>query len=694
MKKHYALSLILLICSLLHAQNYTWTQMPSAPFAIYNPATLVLGGNIYLVSGVTNNATSPLGMGQEVWEFNTTANTWSQKNNFPGTAIFGASTFVIGNYGYVVNGWDSTNSGEGPSACWQYDPSGDTWAQKAPFPDITRYTATGFTAAGKGYLACGFGGGFSGNYTNEVFQYDPVANSWAQMNNFPGLARQGAFTFTIDTTVYVGMGTTGDGFGGYFLQSDWYKYQSGSDTWVQLGYFPANAIGGSYPFVLGGNAYLACGDNQNQLNATAGASNQVWEYTPGTDTWAMIGLFPDTPITGGASGAGSGAGSMGVGENHADGVGNLSTYQNVWWRYGPATGATGCAATINELAINNSTFNFQAVGSFSPSAQFTWLFGDGQTGTGISVIHQYATTGSYSVSLVTTDTAGGGCNDSAGATAAVGNLSTCSVSVSSANSGSIYTLIASATGGGPYSYAWTCQQAYNYFSSSPDPLVSLAPNTPATFCVTVTDTSGCSASACETVSYVPDSSSCSTYLYIYPDPNVPGLYWAAVYYTGGTPVSYSWSFGDGGTSTDSFPSYTYQTSGFYYICLSITDSAGCTSSYCDSFFYAYKVGGGPIKQINALRGGSVPVTTLGIAAATEGTVAVYPNPANTSLTIRLGGDKAASAAIYDVAGQQVSEVSAPANNTVDVSALPDGIYFVQVRSNTTNGWAKFVKVNK
>ena len=43
-------------------------------------------------------------------------------------------------------------------------------------------------------------------------------------------------------------------------------------------------------------------------------------------------------------------------------------------------------------------------------------------------------------------------------------------------------------------------------------------------------------------------------------------------------VSYKWSFGDGGTSTDSVPAHTYTKVGVYTVTLSIATNKGCTDS--------------------------------------------------------------------------------------------------------------------
>lgn len=49
------------------------------------------------------------------------------------------------------------------------------------------------------------------------------------------------------------------------------------------------------------------------------------------------------------------------------------------------------------------------------------------------------------------------------------------------------------------------------------------------------------------------------------------------------PVSYTWTFGDGSTSSDPVPFHTYNANGYYNVCLTITDSVNnCSAIWCDS----------------------------------------------------------------------------------------------------------------
>ena len=55
---------------------------------------------------------------------------------------------------------------------WEYDPSSNTWAQKADFGGPARYAAVGFSIGLKGYIGTGYDGG----YQNDFWEYGPLTD--------------------------------------------------------------------------------------------------------------------------------------------------------------------------------------------------------------------------------------------------------------------------------------------------------------------------------------------------------------------------------------------------------------------------------------------------------------------------------------------------------------------------------------
>ncbi|MFN8286385.1 MAG: PKD domain-containing protein [Chitinophagales bacterium] len=125
----------------------------------------------------------------------------------------------------------------------------------------------------------------------------------------------------------------------------------------------------------------------------------------------------------------------------------------------------------------------------------------------------------------------------------------------------------------------------------------------------------------------------------------------------GTITSYSWTFGDGTTSTLAAPTHTYNTPGWYAVCLTIATSNGCSSSYCDSV----QIGGSCQLAVTIVPSGSNPVILQAVATGgTGGPYTYYWNSSNSAyLTVTqngtycvsvFDGNQCAGTACYTVTG--------------------------------------------
>jgi hypothetical protein len=82
-----------------------------------------------------------------------------------------------------------------------------------------------------------------------------------------------------------------------------------------------------------------------------------------------------------------------------------------------------------------------------------------------------------------------------------------------------------------------------------------------------------------------------------------------------------------------------------------------------------------------------------IDQAEEGTIRLYPNPANDVLNIALQGSEVNEAVVIDIYGKTVARTAvSEGNNTLNISALPAGMYFVQLRAdNSVKSTQKIIK---
>jgi len=182
---------------------------------------------------------------------------------------------------------------------WAYDTLTNAWTKMAPFPGGTRDGAFAFTLGSKAYVGCGLEDEYP--FTHDVWQYDASANTWTRMHDFPDTSISGPFSFTIGNTGYVGGGNTPishmAGIGSDSATSNFWRYNSGSDTWTQLASIPAPyGIVYSADFVLGRKGYVGTGYGEPPaIGLTGGlyATTTFYVYDTLTGAWdTLLATFP------------------------------------------------------------------------------------------------------------------------------------------------------------------------------------------------------------------------------------------------------------------------------------------------------------------------------------------------------------------------------------------------------------------
>lgn len=179
-----------------------------------------------------------------------------------------------------------------------------------------------------------------------------------------------------------------------------------------------------------------------------------------------------------------------------------------------------------------------------------------------------------------------------------------------------------------------------------------------TYVVSVTDWIGCT-SASNSVQVIVNALPVAAF-----SPNLNG-YDVSFLNLSENATSYEWHFGDGSTSTEFEPAYTYTSGGNMPLYLVATND--CTS---DTAFYDLQ---------------SVSVDEK----ISEMTLEMYPNPCTSLVTLSAEALRSDNGScfvrVFSVDGRSVSNIQIPATNssnrcTMDVSGLANGMYLVQVQS--------------
>ena len=172
---------------------------------------------------------------------------------------------------------------------------------------------------------------------------------------------------------------------------------------------------------------------------------------------------------------------------------------------------------------------------------------------------------------------------------------------------------------------------------------------------------------------------------------------------GGTGVyTYLWDFGDGSTSTDPWPMHDYEGNGPYMLCLTITDSDACTSTFCDTLavdengiFNGFNGAGSRTSGFSVqVRPGEAPTGVSEVAELSE--MELWPNPAADRLQITWPGEVngPTEITVIDMGGRIVLNERPAVNGNrseIAVETLRPGLYMIQVTNNGSVRTARFVK---
>jgi N-acetylneuraminic acid mutarotase len=222
--------------------------------------------------------------------------------DIPGLGRHRSTGIAIGNKGYIGLGhYNGTGNNIMLDDWWEYDPSNNTWTQKADYPSLN-YAALAFGMSTKGYV----GGGITGG--NSFFEYDPMQNIWTPKASLPD-AISDSQGFVIDDKAY------------YFDNGQTYEYNPLIDTWNIKGPIPFGGAFWNASFVIEDKGYIQDG-------------SVFYEYKPLTDSWLIRPNFPGS----------TGSATVGFSQNGKGYIvsgfgGSLSNVSSEFWSFDPNTNA-------------------------------------------------------------------------------------------------------------------------------------------------------------------------------------------------------------------------------------------------------------------------------------------------------------------------------------------------------------------
>ena len=296
--------------------------------------------------------------------FQASAQDWNQISDFPSTSRDDGTAFLIGDLAYFGTGITPWFAPLGNF--YGLNLQNDTWFSIASLPSgKERQYASGFSGNQLGFV---FGGYNGTNFLNDLWQFDPISNSWIEMTPIPAVGRSGAACFVLNDTAYIIGGKTANN----SAIDDVWAYAILTDSWVQKNDLPNGNRWRASAATLNNNGYLIFGRDE-----TNGFHNELLAYNQNSDLWSQISTFPYIGR--------SHAALLSVGEDLivCFGGDSLNTYHNDLWSYSislntwhslpdlPAEGRRGGMA----IASNNGTIYYSTgLNSQNQRVKETWKY--------------------------------------------------------------------------------------------------------------------------------------------------------------------------------------------------------------------------------------------------------------------------------------------------------------------------------
>ncbi len=219
------------------------------------------------------------------------------------------------------------------------------------------------------------------------------------------------------------------------------------------------------------------------------------------------------------------------------------------------------------------TVAFTDTSSGSPTA-WSWSFGDGGTSSQQNPNHTYSAAGTYTVALTASNAGGPNTKAIAGCVSVTVAPPAANFSASPPTSGPAPLTVAFAdtSSGNPTAWSWSFGDGGTSSQQNPSHTYSAAGTY--TVALTASNAGGQNTKAiagCVSVTVAPPAANFSAS----PPTSGPAPLTVAFADTSsGNPTAWSWSFGDGGTSSQQNPSHTYSAAGTYTVALTASNAGG------------------------------------------------------------------------------------------------------------------------
>lgn len=254
-----------------------WVEGPALPFDLDEPRAVALGGNIYLLGGITGleqlaDGSLLLEPSDALLRFDPETGAYTELAPLPQPLNHIAVVAYRGDI-YVVGGYGETLDRDTRKRFYRYDVSANRWSRLADMP-APRAAAAAGVIGGKLIIA---GGALDNEPRPETFAYDFASTRWSQLAPLPS-GREHSGAAVLGQSLYV--------LGGRTKQATAVRtaaaFDAGANSWRQLPPMPV-ASGGLAVVAHDGDVIAVAGGD----DAGGTVTGAIQEFDPRGDRWAL-----------------------------------------------------------------------------------------------------------------------------------------------------------------------------------------------------------------------------------------------------------------------------------------------------------------------------------------------------------------------------------------------------------------------
>ncbi len=190
----------------------TWNQVADfGGTARYNAIAFSIGDRGYVGTGYDGDQYN-----SDFWEYDPATNFWREVKSYPGEKIEGGFALIVNSKAYICGG---RNNGLFNTDFWEFDASGSeiTWTNRSVEDTETyyeefksavhRYDASTFTIGDRGYIVGGITS--TGSASGTVYEFNATTGIWDEKTSFEGSSRSLAVAFVLEGRAFLGTGQNG-----------------------------------------------------------------------------------------------------------------------------------------------------------------------------------------------------------------------------------------------------------------------------------------------------------------------------------------------------------------------------------------------------------------------------------------------------------------------------------------------------